>query len=99
MPADGGGAAICLKTSCCTYLLSSSAVCTPNPQQQNTKPLTFRPGLYFVHSNNIMHRDLKSANVLLTRSGIVKIADFGVARVLSDGSEMAHTMIGAHCDM
>ena len=51
-------------------------------------------GLYFVHSNNIMHRDLKCANVLLTRSGIVKIADFGVARVMSDGSDMAHTMIG-----
>ncbi len=36
-------------------------------------------GLDKIHKNNKMHRDLKSDNILVTKSGEVKIADFGFA--------------------
>ena len=37
-------------------------------------------GLNHLHSNGIMHRDVKSSNVLIDNHGIVKLADFGLAR-------------------
>ena len=40
-------------------------------------------GLYYLHSNKILHRDMKSANILITKLGIVKLADFGLARSIS----------------
>jgi cyclin-dependent kinase 9 len=40
-------------------------------------------GLYFIHTNKIIHRDMKAANILITKTGILKLADFGLARAIS----------------
>lgn len=41
--------------------------------------------LDFSHRHGIIHRDVKPANVMLTRSGAVKVMDFGIARAATDG--------------
>ena len=40
-------------------------------------------GLKHVHDRKILHRDLKTQNIFLTKSGVVKLGDFGIARVLN----------------
>ncbi|KAK6100237.1 Cyclin-dependent kinase 20 [Batrachochytrium dendrobatidis] len=40
-------------------------------------------GVAYCHKNSIMHRDLKPANLLISSTGILKLADFGLARVYS----------------
>lgn len=39
-------------------------------------------GLRVLHSKNILHRDLKSANIFLTKNYSLKIGDFGISKVL-----------------
>ena len=48
-------------------------------------------GLEFLHAQDIVHRDLSSNNVLLTKQLVAKIADLGVAKVIKQNKMMTHT--------
>ncbi|KAJ4783727.1 ACT-like protein tyrosine kinase family protein [Rhynchospora pubera] len=45
-------------------------------------------GMNYLHQNNIIHRDLKTANLLMDENEVVKVADFGVARVKAQSGVM-----------
>ena len=51
-------------------------------------------GLKHLHDRKCLHRDIKSQNIFLTKGGIVKMGDFGSARVLDSTMAKCQTVIG-----
>jgi eukaryotic-like serine/threonine-protein kinase len=50
--------------------------------------------LGFAHRNGVVHRDVKPGNVIVTSTGLVKVADFGIARAITASSEDDLTQVG-----
>lgn len=53
--------------------------------------------LRYVHKQNLLHRDLKCQNKLLTRSGVVKLGGFGIARVRDRAGRTARKIRNLFC--
>lgn len=51
-------------------------------------------GLSYLHKSNVIHRDIKAANVLITASGKVIICDFGVSALLATTNSKRNTFVG-----
>jgi tetratricopeptide (TPR) repeat protein/tRNA A-37 threonylcarbamoyl transferase component Bud32 len=66
---------------------------TPSIRESAALVRTLALAMHEAHRAGIVHRDLKPANILFTAEGVVKIADFGVAKLMEESP--SHTRTGA----
>ena len=48
--------------------------------------IQFAWGLHFAHEKDLIHQDVKPANLLISSEGIAKVTDFGIAQARSNSS-------------
>jgi eukaryotic-like serine/threonine-protein kinase len=53
----------------------------------------------YAHKRGIVHRDIKPANVMVTKESVVKVVDFGIARVLDTSKTQTGMLIGTFAYM
>lgn len=63
------------------------------PSEIKQLMLQLTSGVAYLHDNYILHRDLKTSNLLLNNKGQLKIADFGMARYVGDPSPKLTTLV------
>jgi serine/threonine-protein kinase len=51
-------------------------------------------GLDYAHAKGVVHRDIKPANIMLQKNGEVRIADFGIARVMASSQTQTGVVLG-----
>src|SRR5215210_5010814 len=51
--------------------------------------------LSYAHGRGVIHRDIKPSNILVTAGGIVKVADFGIARIVEEDSAERGEIVGS----
>ncbi|MGC2232827.1 MAG: protein kinase, partial [Candidatus Acidiferrum sp.] len=55
--------------------------------------------LAYAHQHNVVHRDIKPANIMVTKEGVVKVVDFGIARLTDMSMTQPNMMIGSRAYM
>lgn len=69
---------------------SLAALVKRNPLSEDVAKIYIKQvlaGLVFLHRQSVIHRDIKGANLLATKNGWIKLADFGVAVKLKDSQK------------
>ena len=51
-------------------------------------------GLDYAHSQQIVHRDVKPDNIMVQEDGLSKVMDFGISKLLFDGTTTKQTVVG-----
>ena len=52
--------------------------------------------VHYLHCKRIVHRDVKTRNIFLTKSGVTKLGDLGISKELRPSVDLAHTLVSLH---
>ena len=88
MFADGRCLVLVLEKMECDLNVLLQSLCEPLPP--NLSKAYMRMILlatHYLHQKDLIHRDIKPSNIMISSSGVLKLGDYGLARVLSSSSE------------